>query len=39
MIREHPCRQVVELVTDHAPYLSATDELVAALIELAGRRH
>lgn len=36
MIREHPCRQVVELDTDHAPYLSATDELVAALIALAG---
>jgi pimeloyl-ACP methyl ester carboxylesterase len=38
MIREHPCRQVVELDTDHAPYLSATDELVAALIELAAVR-
>jgi pimeloyl-ACP methyl ester carboxylesterase len=35
MIREHPCRKVIELDADHAPYLSATDELVAALIELA----
>jgi pimeloyl-ACP methyl ester carboxylesterase len=35
MIREHPCEKVIELDTDHAPYLSATDELVAALIELA----
>jgi pimeloyl-ACP methyl ester carboxylesterase len=35
MIREHPCRKVIELDTDHAPYLSATDELVAALNELA----
>jgi hypothetical protein len=34
MIREHPCQKVIELDTDHAPYLSATDELVAALIEL-----
>jgi len=35
MIAEHPCRSVIELDTDHAPYLSATDELVAALEELA----
>ena len=35
MIAEHPCKQVIELDTDHAPCLSATDELVAALIELA----
>jgi len=35
MIREHPCERVIELDTDHAPYLSATDELVAALLELA----
>ena len=35
MIREHPCRRVIELDADHAPYLSATDELVAALLELA----
>jgi pimeloyl-ACP methyl ester carboxylesterase len=35
MIAEHPCAQVVELDTDHAPQLSATDELVAALAELA----
>jgi pimeloyl-ACP methyl ester carboxylesterase len=36
MIGEHPCRNVIQLDTDHAPYLSATDELVAALTELAG---
>jgi pimeloyl-ACP methyl ester carboxylesterase len=36
MIAEHPCTKVVELDTDHAPQLSATDELVAALDELAG---
>jgi len=36
MIREHPCQKVIELHTDHAPSLSATDELVAGLIELAG---
>jgi pimeloyl-ACP methyl ester carboxylesterase len=35
MIREHPCDRVIELDTDHAPYLSATDELVAALLELS----
>jgi pimeloyl-ACP methyl ester carboxylesterase len=35
MIREHPCERVIELDTDHAPYLSATDELVGALLELA----
>jgi pimeloyl-ACP methyl ester carboxylesterase len=35
MIREHPCRAVVELDTDHAPYLSATADLVAALDRLA----
>jgi len=35
MIREHPCREVVELDADHAPYLSATDELVDALDRLA----
>lgn len=35
MVREHPCDRVIELDTDHAPYLSATDELVAALLELA----
>ncbi len=34
MISEHPCRRVVELDTDHAPYLSATDDLAAALLEL-----
>ncbi len=35
MIAEHPCRRVVELDTDHAPQLSATDELVQALLDLA----
>ena len=35
MIREHPCEQVFELAADHAPYLSATDELVSALLEVA----
>jgi pimeloyl-ACP methyl ester carboxylesterase len=35
MIREHPCRRVIELDADHAPFLSATDELAAALSELA----
>ena len=35
MIREHPCERVIELDADHAPYLSATEELVAALDELA----
>ena len=35
MISEHPCQKVFELDTDHAPFLSATDELVAALLELA----
>lgn len=31
MMSEHPCRGVVELDADHAPQLSATEELVAAL--------
>ena len=32
MIREHPCEAgVVEIDTDHAPFLSRTDALVAAL--------
>jgi pimeloyl-ACP methyl ester carboxylesterase len=35
MIAEHPCRRVIELDADHAPHLSRTDELVAALDELA----
>jgi hypothetical protein len=35
MIAEHPCRRVIELDADHAPHLSRTDELVAALNELA----
>jgi hypothetical protein len=34
MIREHPCKRVFELDADHAPFLSATDELVAALLEV-----
>jgi pimeloyl-ACP methyl ester carboxylesterase len=34
MIREHPCANVVELEADHAPFLSATNEFVAALVEL-----
>jgi len=36
MIREHPCERVFELDADHAPFLSATDELVQALLEIAG---
>lgn len=32
MIEEHPCERVVELDTDHAPYFSATGELVRALL-------
>lgn len=36
MIREHPCETVIELDADHAPYLSATGELVAALDTIAG---
>ena len=36
MIREHPCERVIELDADHAPFFSATGELVAALLELAG---
>ena len=35
MIEEHPCWRVVQLDTDHAPYLSKTVELAAALNELA----
>jgi len=35
MIAEHPCREVFELEADHAPFFSAVDELVAALLELA----
>jgi len=36
MIREHPCERVFELDADHAPFLSATDDLVEALLEVAG---
>ena len=35
MIAEHPCEKVIELDADHAPHLSRTDELIAALDELA----
>jgi hypothetical protein len=35
MIEEHPCERVIEIDADHAPCFSATDELVAALLELA----
>jgi pimeloyl-ACP methyl ester carboxylesterase len=35
MIAEHPCRSVIELDADHAPQLSATAELVDALIQVA----
>lgn len=35
MIAEHPCERVIELDADHCPQLSATDELVAALNDLA----
>ena len=38
MIAEHPCSNVFELDTDHAPFLSATTELVDALLELASER-
>ena len=31
MVRESPCQEVVELDTDHSPYLSKTSELAAAL--------
>jgi pimeloyl-ACP methyl ester carboxylesterase len=32
---ENSCREVLEIDTDHSPWLSATDELVAALDRLA----
>ena len=35
MVREHPCRTVVELDTGHAPYLSMPVELATVLSELA----
>jgi pimeloyl-ACP methyl ester carboxylesterase len=35
MISEHPCVNVVELDSDHAPYLSATDDLAEALLSFA----
>jgi pimeloyl-ACP methyl ester carboxylesterase len=38
MIAEHGVTDVVELHTDHMPFLSATDELVAALDQFAPTR-
>ena len=38
MIREHPCERVIEIDADHAPFFSATDELVAALLRARARR-
>jgi pimeloyl-ACP methyl ester carboxylesterase len=35
MIRDHPCKRVIEIDADHAPFYSAPDELAAALLELA----
>jgi pimeloyl-ACP methyl ester carboxylesterase len=35
MIGDHPCERVIEIDADHAPFFSATNELVAALLELA----
>lgn len=35
MVSETPCVEVIELDTDHSPWLSATDELVTALGQLA----
>jgi hypothetical protein len=35
LIRDHPCQRVIEIEADHAPFFSATGELVAALLELA----
>jgi pimeloyl-ACP methyl ester carboxylesterase len=35
MVNETPCVEVIELDTDHSPWLSATDELVKALGHLA----
>lgn len=37
MISESPCEEVIEIDTDHGPWLSAPDELVAALDRLARR--
>jgi hypothetical protein len=36
MVAEHGVTSVVELDTDHAPFLSTTPELIAALDALAG---
>jgi pimeloyl-ACP methyl ester carboxylesterase len=35
MVNETPCVEVIELDTDHSPWLSATDELTTALGHLA----
>lgn len=35
MIRESPCERVIELDADHAPMLSASNELAAALLTVA----
>jgi pimeloyl-ACP methyl ester carboxylesterase len=35
MIRDHACERVIETDADHAPFFSATDDLAAALLELA----
>jgi pimeloyl-ACP methyl ester carboxylesterase len=35
MIRENPCVDVVTIATDHSPFFSATDELLAALDRFA----
>jgi len=35
MVSENPCATVYELVSDHAPFVSRTDELVAILDEIA----
>lgn len=35
MISEHACWKVIELDADNAPFLSTTDDLVAAFLELA----
>ncbi len=37
MSSENPCVEVVEIESDHSPFFSATDELVAVLDQLARR--
>jgi pimeloyl-ACP methyl ester carboxylesterase len=34
MIREHPCERVIEIDSDHAPFYSAPEELVQALLSV-----